>query len=133
MSAGLEDHLVALVGLMRVAEAGELPDRPLLAAITGRIEPTCERVLAGPSDSVESVGRAGRRAIDRLDLDTGQRREVGVAPRGSVEAFLPALAARLDLVRVHVSDGTALPQLFGLRSRDYNVFFTDRVSSSAAA
>ena len=48
------DHLVALVGLLRVAEAGELPDGPRLAAVAGGVQPAGERVLAGPADPLEA-------------------------------------------------------------------------------
>ena len=34
-----EDHLVALVGLLRVPEPGELPDRPRLAPVARRVIP----------------------------------------------------------------------------------------------
>ena len=47
-AAAAEDHLVALVGLLGVAEAGELPDRPGAAAVAGRVEPARERELARP-------------------------------------------------------------------------------------
>ena len=49
-----QDHPVALVGLPRVAEAGELPDRPRLAAVAGRIQAAGERVLPRPADPLEA-------------------------------------------------------------------------------
>ena len=40
-----EDHLVALVGLLGVAEPGELPDRPRLAPVARRVNSSRERVF----------------------------------------------------------------------------------------
>ena len=59
-AAAAEDHLVALVGLLRVAEAGELPDRPGPAAVAGGVEATGVGELTGP---LRVVG-----AVRRLDL-----------------------------------------------------------------
>ena len=79
-AAGAEDHLVALVGLLRVAEAGELPDRPGPAAVAGRVEAPGERELPRPADPLEALDDVALgRPVDRLDLDAGQRGEVGVA------------------------------------------------------
>src|SRR5262249_17480735 len=100
--ASLENHLVALVGLLRVAEAGELPDRPFLAAVAGRVETASERVLPRPSDAVEArVRGAVRRSVNRFELDAGQRREVGGADLRVLEARLPASPARVYLLGVH--------------------------------
>ena len=62
-AAALEDHLVALVGLHRVAEAGELADRPRPAAVAGRVETTRERELPRPADPLgrPRSRRPGRR------------------------------------------------------------------------
>ena len=79
-----EDHLVALVGLLRVAEPGELADRPGAPPVAGGVEPSRVGELAGPLGVVGAVGR--------LDLDLGQRREVGVPHPGLVVAVLPAFA-----------------------------------------
>jgi hypothetical protein len=79
-----EDHLVALVGLLRVAEPGELPDRPGPSAVAGRVEPAGVRELAGPLGVVGAVGR--------LDLHAGERGEVGVAnPRLCQRLGVPLL------------------------------------------
>ena len=48
-----EDHLVALVGLLGVAEAGELADGPGAAAVAGRVQAPGERVLPRPADPLE--------------------------------------------------------------------------------
>jgi hypothetical protein len=59
-AAGGQDHLVALVGLLGVAEAGELPDRPRPAAVAGRVEPAGEG-NSPASRSLEALVRvAGR-------------------------------------------------------------------------
>ena len=52
-----EDHVVALVGLLGVAEARELPDRPRPAAVAGRVEAAGERELPRPLGVVGAVGR----------------------------------------------------------------------------
>ena len=83
-AAAVEDHLVALVGLLRVAEAGELADRPGAAAVAGGVEPAGERELAGP---LAVVG-----AVRRLDLDAGQRGEVRLPDPRLLVALLPAVA-----------------------------------------
>ena len=56
-----QDHLVALVGLLRVAEAGELADGPGPAAVAGGVQPAGERELAGIADPLEARDRATRR------------------------------------------------------------------------
>ena len=87
-TAAPEDHLVALVGLLRVAEPGELPDRPGAAAVAGRVEPAGVGELPRP---LRVVG-----AVRRLDLHPGERGEVGVADLTGLECpvvpLLPALA-----------------------------------------
>ena len=92
-AAALEDHLVALVGLHGVAEAGELADRPGAAAVAGRVEAAGERVLPRPADPLGHLGAVGR-AVDGLDRHLRQRGEVGVAHLtlglGGVVAGLPA-------------------------------------------
>src|SRR5882762_7223110 len=89
-----QDHLVPLVGLLGVAEAGELPDGPRLAPIPRRVDASGERVLPRPADTVEAlVSHGAVRTVERLDLIAGQRREVavGYATRGagSSVALLP--------------------------------------------
>jgi hypothetical protein len=106
-ATGGQDQLVALIGLLCVAEAGELADGPGAAAITGRVETSGEWELPGPADALEACDLvAVRGAVDRVDLRSRQRREVtvGDAPgaRGRVETLLPALTTGLDLIRVHV-------------------------------
>ena len=95
-AAAPEDHVVALVGLLGVAEAGELPDRPRAAAVAGRVEPAGERELAGP------LGVVG--AVRRLHLHAGQGGEVGVADparvAGAVVARLPAGPCRVVVTMV---------------------------------
>ena len=92
-AAALEDHLVALVGLHRVAEAGELADRPGAAAVAGRVEPAGEGELPRPADPLGHLGAVGR-AVDGLDLHLRERGEVGVPHLalglGGVVAGLPA-------------------------------------------
>ena len=75
-----QDHLVALVGLLGVAEAGELPDGPGPAAVAGGVQAAGERELARVADPLEARdgGLVGR-AVDRLHLDARERGEVGVA------------------------------------------------------
>ena len=102
-TAAFEDHLVALVGLHRVAEAGELPNRPGAPAIAGRVEPTGEGELPRPADPLHAlalgVGLRLRyavqpRPVDRVERHTGQGGEVRVpdlaACRRLVVAGLPA-------------------------------------------
>ena len=64
-AAGAEDHPEPLVGLLGVAEAGELPDRPGPAAVAGGVQPAGERELPRPADALEAGVRrrpaAGRR------------------------------------------------------------------------
>ena len=70
-AAAGQDHLVALVGLLGVAEAGELADRPGPPAVAGRVQAAGERVLARPADPLEAGSSDAlgcrRRAVDRLD------------------------------------------------------------------
>ena len=74
-----QDHLVALVGLPRVAETGELPDGPRPAAVARRVQPPGEGELPRPADPLHPlVGRLVLRPVDRVDLDPGQRGEVRV-------------------------------------------------------
>ena len=94
-----QDHLVALVGLPGVAEAGELPDRPRLAAVAAGVDAAGERVLARPADALHAVVGTGR-PVHRIDLEPGQRRVVALGLAGGVVALLPAGAARLDVVGV---------------------------------
>src|SRR5690242_8158079 len=89
-----EDQLVALVGLLGVAEAGELPDRPRPAPVAPRVEPAGEREPTRPADPLEVRDGSGR-AVDRLHLDAGERREVGVPLPGGVVPLLPAPASGL--------------------------------------
>ena len=104
VAAGVEDRPVPLVGVLGAAEAGELPDRPRLAAIAGRVEAAGERVLARPADPLEArVRRLVGRAVDRLDRRSPESvvksasRSRPAARRGVV-ALLPAFAACAGLV-----------------------------------
>src|SRR5699024_5584918 len=91
-AAGAQEHLIALVGLLRVAETGELPDRPSPAAVAGRIEPASVGILAGPADTLHAgIGGSLRRPVDRVDLHSRQRREIGIALGSGCEALRPAL------------------------------------------
>jgi hypothetical protein len=93
-----EQVLVAPVGVLGLAEAGDLADRPRAAAVHARVRPAREGILAGQPD-VALVGdprEIGRR-VDVLDREARQRRE-RLAPRGDalVVAREPRLAPQLD-------------------------------------
>ncbi len=106
-AARLEDHLVALVGLLGVAEARELADRPRTAAVAGRVQPAGEGVLTGPADPLEAFDAvAGPGAVDRLDRIAGERAEVRIALPCGVVPSLPAAAALIDRVSVHTFEFT---------------------------
>ena len=72
-AAGLQQRLVALVGLFRRAEPGKLPHRPQLAAVAGRMDAARVGELAGVVEvarvvealevvrRVEAVDRRGRK------------------------------------------------------------------------
>ena len=106
-AAGGEDHLVALVGLLGVAEAGELADGPGAPAVAGRVQTAGEGVLPGPADPLEALVRVpGPRPVDRLDGIAGERGEVGVPLACGVVPGLPAAAALLDGVSVHTLEFT---------------------------
>src|SRR5664279_4222542 len=68
-----------------------------------RVEAAGERELPRPADPLE-VGHhvAGCRAVDRRHLHSGQRSEVGVTLTGRVVPGLPAGAASLYVVGLHV-------------------------------
>ena len=87
-TAAAQDHLVALVGLLGVAEAGELADRPRTAAVAAGVDAAGEGELPGPFGVVGPVRR--------LDLHAGERGEVGIALACVVVAVLPALACVHD-------------------------------------
>ena len=93
-AARAEDHLVALVGLLGVAEAGELPDRPGPPAVAGRVQPAGVRVLARPADPLEAGVRRRRRAARRPARPSTPDSVVKSASRlrGAVVPALPALA-----------------------------------------
>jgi hypothetical protein len=93
-SPGGQQHLVPLVGLPRVAEPGELADRPRLAAVAGGVDAPGERELPRPADPVEvRHHRVVRRSVDRVYLKPGERGEIRVAFGRLVEAALPAVPA----------------------------------------
>ena len=60
-----QDHLVALVGLLGVAEAGELADGPGPAAVAGGVQAAGERELARPADPLEAGRPRTRRPARR--------------------------------------------------------------------
>src|SRR6185312_8768039 len=98
-------------GLPRVAEAGELPDRPGAAPIAGRVETPGVRELARPPDAVEPrITGPGGRAVDRLDRRAGQGGEVGVPLARGVVAPLPALASGGDVGCVHARHPRGIPE-----------------------
>ena len=75
-----QDHLVALVGLLGVAEAGELSDGPGTPAIATRIEAAGEGKLPRPADPLHPlIGILVLRPVDRIDFETRDGGEVGVA------------------------------------------------------
>ena len=66
----LEQELVALVGIGRAAEAGELPHRPELAAVHRRMNAASERILAGAPElafRIEAIEIGG--GVNRFLLD----------------------------------------------------------------
>ena len=92
-----QQHLVPLVRLPRVAEAGELPNGPCPAAVTGRIQPAGEGILTWPADPLEArITGAGRRTVYRVHGEPGQRGEVGVPLARRVVPLLPAAPAGFD-------------------------------------
>jgi hypothetical protein len=108
--AGVEDHLVSLVGVLGAAEPGELADRPRPPPVARGIEPAGERELPRPADALEAGNvAAGRRSVHRLDRKIGHRGEVCVALRARVETSLPPFAARLDLRCAHPESLGARP------------------------
>jgi len=90
-AAGAEQHLVPLVGLPDVAEPGELPDRPRLAPVAGRVQAAGERELARPADPVRRL-LVVLRPVDRVDVQAGQGGEVSLALGRLLVAAPPALA-----------------------------------------
>jgi hypothetical protein len=96
-----QDHPVTLVGLLGVAEAGELPDGPRPAAVAGGVQAAGEGELTRIADPLEVRDcRLVGRAVDRLHLDAGQRGEVGVAHLAGgqcrVVPLLPPLPCVVD-------------------------------------
>ncbi len=66
----LEQELVALVGIGRAAEAGELPHRPELAAVHRRMNPARERIFTGAPELMLGIeAREIGGGVDRLLLD----------------------------------------------------------------
>src|SRR5690606_8445546 len=118
---GPEEHLVSLVGLLGVTEAGELPDRPLPAAVAGRVEPAGVGVFAGPADAFHArVGDPFGRPVDRVHLHPRQRGEVGLALGCGCVSLRPALTALGDLLRVHVDTFPSWPALWTAPSVPFN-------------
>jgi hypothetical protein len=73
-----QDHLVTFVGLLGVAKAGELPDRPGTATIATWIEAAREGKFSRPTDPLHAVVESVIvRPVHRIDLDTGNRRVIG--------------------------------------------------------
>ena len=75
-AAGGEQRLVALVGLLRRAEPGELPHRPELAAVAGRVNAARVGKLARVADVaavVDALQILG--GVEALDGPAGDRRE----------------------------------------------------------
>src|ERR1700757_1114511 len=80
-AAVLEQIFVALVGLLRRSEAGELPHRIKLAAISRSMNPACERRLAGISEIsffAPVGGKIGLR-VEASNGHTGDCREARAA------------------------------------------------------
>ena len=105
-----QDHLVALVGLLGVAEAGELPDGPGPAAVAGGVQPAGERELPGPADPLEARARRPprrRRPVDRLDRPPESVVKSASRLRARVVPLLPAL--RPSAIVAGRPSGVALP------------------------
>src|SRR5581483_8403599 len=67
------------------------------APVAGGVQAPGERELTGPADPLEPGHLpAGRRPVDRIDLEPGQRGEVGVALGGVGVPLLPASPASLN-------------------------------------
>ena len=75
-SAGAQQRLVAFIRLFGRAEAGELPHRPELSAITGRMDPARVRKGAGIGQiaRIVEIGDVGG-AVDALDPTSRYGRE----------------------------------------------------------
>jgi hypothetical protein len=117
-AARAKDQLVAIVGLHGVAVAGELANRPRAAAISRRIQPSRERVFAGPADALEPwIIRPGRWAVQRVHLDAAERREVSVALLRLIVSALPAFPSGLDLLRTHPRIVSTTPERSLRRTR----------------
>ena len=77
-AAGSQDVAEAAVGLLGVAEPGELPDGPEPPAIARGVQPPRERELPRPADLGHRLAAVGR-TVHGCHLVTGQGGEVGVA------------------------------------------------------
>src|SRR5437762_5452168 len=76
-AARAQQCLVARVGLLRRAEAGELPHRPELAAVAGGVNAARVRKLAGVRDVARVVDRLDVLSrVEALDRAAGDRREL---------------------------------------------------------
>jgi hypothetical protein len=89
----VEQVAEALVGLLRGAEAGELPHRPQPAPVHVLVHAARERVLAGTPDlaGVREVG-LGVQGLDRLARERGElalalaRARTGLVGRHAAES-----------------------------------------------
>ncbi len=79
------------IRLLGGPEARELPHRPQPAAVHRRIHAPGERILAGVAEIARVVELAVVRGVDRLGLDTRDRREelVGALGRAFVDLLAP--------------------------------------------
>src|SRR5829696_5556884 len=78
-ATGRQDHLVTLVGLLGVAEAGELSNSPGTAAVATWIQTTVEGELPRPADPLHTlVGVLILRPVDRIEFEARDGGEVDV-------------------------------------------------------
>ena len=109
-TSGVQNHPVPLVGLRRVAEPGELPDRPRTTPIPAAVETPGERIFAGPTDAggtriLATVGRSVR----GLEGQAAQREPRPVRAIPSVHAALqpspPSIVGRPNTLRCELLRG----------------------------
>ena len=106
VAAPRQNHLIALIGLLSIAEPRELPDRPGFPAITRGVQPPGERELTRPADPFESGDiNSGGRAIHRLCIQAAQSGEIGIPyPPASARllvSFGPANSTCSNVFGVH--------------------------------
>src|SRR5581483_5229219 len=100
--AALEEELVALVRVLRGAEARELPHGPEAAAVEVRMDAAREGELAREAELLEVArGRLGLvlRGVEHVHRLHAQRLEARLARLRGVRLLLPVLKGALD--RVH--------------------------------